>query len=247
MKKHFFILLLLALTALTSNAQRKTDPLDRGLVAVKVSNGVFVSWRQQAEEYYDVTYNLYRNGTKINSEPLTVTNFTDASGTTSSTYTVKAVVKGVEQEASAAKSVWANDYLEITPQHPADIHSTLVPNDACAADVDGDGQVEILLKYDNQSEVNNAMQKNGWYNEHTIFEVMNLDGSVRWYDGQRQRCLVPAICQGASGPLERPVGQQHTGQCPLRQCNGLCLWVLPPAAAEYPRWADCRLNGLDQD
>ncbi|MBR6190704.1 MAG: hypothetical protein IKQ68_00865 [Prevotella sp.] len=181
MKKHFFILLLLALTALTSNAQRKTDPLDRGLVAVKVSNGVFVSWRQQAEEYYDVTYNLYRNGTKINSEPLTVTNFTDASGTTSSTYTVKAVVKGVEQEASAAKSVWANDYLEITPQHPADIHSTLVPNDACAADVDGDGQVEILLKYDNQSEVNNAMQKNGWYNEHTIFEVMNLDGSVRWW------------------------------------------------------------------
>ncbi|MBQ3805375.1 MAG: hypothetical protein II844_06160 [Prevotella sp.] len=181
MKKHLFILLLLALTALTSNAQRKTDPLDRGLVAVKVSNGVFVSWRQQAEEYYDVTYNLYRNGTKINSEPLTVTNFTDASGTTSSTYTVSAVVKGVEQAQCAAKSVWANDYLEITPQHPADIHSTLVPNDACAADVDGDGQVEILLKYDNQSEVNNAMQKNGWYNEHTIFEVMNLDGSVRWW------------------------------------------------------------------
>ena len=109
MKKHLFILLLLALTVVTANAQRKTDPLDRGLVAVKVSNGVFVSWRQQAEEYYDVTYNLYRNGTKINSEPLTVTNFTDASGTTSSTYTVSAVVKGVEQTQCAAKTVWAND------------------------------------------------------------------------------------------------------------------------------------------
>ena len=141
MRKLLFTLLITALSVVTANAQRKTDALDRGLVAVKVSNGVFVSWRQQADEYYDVTYNLYRNGTKVNATPLSVTNYTDANGTTSSTYTVKAVVKGVEQEASAAKSVWANDYLEITPQHPADINSTLVPNDACAADVDGDGQV----------------------------------------------------------------------------------------------------------
>ncbi len=181
MRKLLFTLLITALSVVTADAQRKTDALDRGLVAVKVSNGVFVSWRQQADEYYDVTYNLYRNGTKVNATPLSVTNYTDANGTTSSTYTVKAVVKGIEQEASAAKSVWANDYLEITPQHPSDIHSTLVPNDACAADVDGDGQLEILLKYDNQSEVNNAMQRNGWYGEHTIFEVLELDGTVKWW------------------------------------------------------------------
>ena len=181
MRKLLFTLLITALSVVTADAQRKTDALDRGLVAVKVSNGVFVSWRQQADEYYDVTYNLYRNGTKVNATPLTVTNYTDANGTTSSTYTVKAVIDGTEKEASAAKSVWANDYLEITPQHPSAIHSTLVPNDACAADVDGDGQLEILLKYDNQSEVNNAMQRNGWYGEHTIFEVLELDGTVKWW------------------------------------------------------------------
>lgn len=48
-----------------ADAQRKTDQLDRGLVAVKVSSGVYVSWRVQADEYYDVTYNLYRNGALI--------------------------------------------------------------------------------------------------------------------------------------------------------------------------------------
>ena len=78
MRKLLFTLLITALSVVTADAQRKTDALDRGLVAVKVSNGVFVSWRQQADEYYDVTYNLYRNGTKVNSEPLTVTNYTDA-------------------------------------------------------------------------------------------------------------------------------------------------------------------------
>ena len=50
-------LVLLFLVAVTASAQRVMDNLDRGVVAVKVNNGVFVSWRIQAEEYYDVTYN----------------------------------------------------------------------------------------------------------------------------------------------------------------------------------------------
>ena len=39
-------------------AQRMTDALDRGLVAIQTDGGVFCSWRILAEEYYDVTYNL---------------------------------------------------------------------------------------------------------------------------------------------------------------------------------------------
>ena len=48
------------LTVSPANAQRKTDALDRGLVAVTQSSGVFLSWRVQADEYYDVKYNIYR-------------------------------------------------------------------------------------------------------------------------------------------------------------------------------------------
>ena len=76
-------------------AQRKTDQLDRGLVAVKVSSGVYVSWRVQADEYYGVTYKLYRNGALI-AQTLYTSNYTDAGGSTSSTYTVAPVKNGVE-------------------------------------------------------------------------------------------------------------------------------------------------------
>ena len=45
------------------------ENLDRGVVAVVSTGGVFVSWRMLGYEYTgtdsDTTYNLYRDGTKI--------------------------------------------------------------------------------------------------------------------------------------------------------------------------------------
>lgn len=181
MKKNYLSLLILMMFfAVTSSAQRAVDKLDRGLVAVKTTKGVFVSWRIQSEEYYGVTYNLYRNGTKI-AEKLKTSNYTDAAGTTSSTYQVAAVVRGVEQAKTAATSTWANDYLEIVPKHPAALTSTYIPNDACCADVDGDGVVEILLKYDNMEESAASYPKAGNNGEYTLFEVLKLDGTVLWW------------------------------------------------------------------
>ncbi len=178
--KKIWLALVLGMMAINADAQRVIDKLDRGLVAVKTSGGVFVSWRIQSDEYYDVTYNLYRNGTLV-AENLTTSNFTDASGSTSSSYTVEAVKHGVKQTASAAATPWANSYLEIAPKHPSSITSTLVPNDACCADVDGDGQVEILMKFDNQQEIYNGFPKAGNNGEYTIMEVMKLDGTVKWW------------------------------------------------------------------
>ena len=174
-------ILLLALTALMCVgvcAQRTTDRLDRGLVAVKTGTGVYCSWRVMGEEYYDVTYNLYRNGTQI-ATGLTASNYTDTGGSTSSSYTVSAVVRGQEQQQCQAVKAWSSNYKEIKMNHGS-LKSTYVPNDACCADVDGDGEVEILLKYDNQSESANYMQKNGYYGEHSLFEVLKMDGTVLW-------------------------------------------------------------------
>ena len=178
--KKLLSLLFLLLVAGMAQAQRVMDNLDRGVVAVKVNNGVFVSWRIQAEEYYDVTYNLYRDGSLI-AENLKTSNYTDASGSTSSTYSVAPVVKGVVGKQSVAKTVWAQDYMEITPKHPSELKATYVPNDACAADVTGDGQVELLMKYNNSQEMSNYFPVNGWFNEHTLFEITKLDGSVLWW------------------------------------------------------------------
>ena len=180
-KKTFLLLALIMMSVLTAYSQRKTDALDRGLIAIKTTNGVYCSWRILGEEYYDVKYNLYRDGTKVNSEPLSVSNYSDAAGTASSKYTVKAVVRGTEQAASKEATVWTDSYLEITPQHAPSITSTLVPNDACCADVDGDGELEILMKFDNQNEISAGFPKEGNNGEYTILEVMKLDGTVLWW------------------------------------------------------------------
>ena len=180
-KKTFLLLALIMMSVLTAYSQRKTDALDRGLIAIKTTNGVYCSWRIMGEEYYDVTYNLYRDGTKVNSEPLSVSNYSDAAGTASSKYTVKAVVRGTEQAASKEATVWTDSYLEITPKHAPSITSTLVPNDACCADVDGDGELEILIKYDNKEEINSLFPKEGHNGEYTIFEVLKMDGSLLWW------------------------------------------------------------------
>ena len=186
MKRYLLISLMTLMTALTGFAQRTTDYLDRGLVAMKSTSGIFLSWRIQSDEYYDVKYNVYRNGTKI-AENLNVSNYTDASGSTSNTYTVAAVVRGKEQSQCAAVTPWASDYFDITPKHDSSLKCTYVPNDACCADVDGDGQVEILLKYDNSEESSQLYPKAGptvdgtATGEYTLLEVLKLDGTVLWW------------------------------------------------------------------
>ena len=171
-----------ALTAVAggAQAQRQTDKLDRGVIAMKVSGGVYVNWRIPAEEYYDVTYNVYRNGVKLNDKPLTVSNFTDKSGTLANTYTVSAIVKGQEQAQCKPASVWASSYKEIKLKHEG-IKSTLVPNDACCADLDGDGQLDMLMKFDNANEREAGFPKEGYQGEYSIFEALKLDGTRLWW------------------------------------------------------------------
>lgn len=145
-------------------AQRHTDQLDRGLVAMPAASGNFVSWRRQADEFYNVTYNLYRgstNGSTKIAEGLNVTNYKDAGGSSSSTYQVEAVVNGEVQTKCAAVGLWSdypyslskthNGYLDITlatvkDRDGVDVTSHYQPNDAEMADLDGDGQLEIIIK-----------------------------------------------------------------------------------------------------
>lgn len=180
MKKTAIISILLCLTVVSSFAQRITDKLDRGLVAMKTADGVFLSWRITAEEYYDTEYNVYRDGTKLNTEPLSVSNFTDKEGTSTASYTVRAVVSGEEQESCAAVMPWSSSYKEIKLTHPG-IKSQLTPNDATCADVDGDGELEILMKFDNQSEIDASFPREGHQGEYTIIECLKLDGTLLWW------------------------------------------------------------------
>ncbi|HEY4788239.1 MAG TPA: hypothetical protein VIH57_19435, partial [Bacteroidales bacterium] len=114
MKQHLHKMSLVCLILLMTNllwGQRQMENLNRGLVAVKVSSGVFLSWRVLGTEWTTASYNIYRDGTKIATVSNTgASNYTDASGTTSSTYYIRAVIGGTEQTASATVTPWADFY-----------------------------------------------------------------------------------------------------------------------------------------
>ena len=172
--------MMLGMLSVGAMAQRTTDVLDRGLVAVKTGGGIFCSWRIMGEEYYGVKYNIYRDGTKLNSEPLDVSNFLDTGGSEGSRYSVEAVVRGVPQEHSAAVTPLASNFLEVKMDH-GNLTSTYIPNDACCADVDGDGELEILLKFDNRDDIDQGYLPGGNNGEYAIVEVYKLNGKKLWW------------------------------------------------------------------
>lgn len=185
MKKRLWMATLLLMgMAITSQAQRVTDKLDRGLVAVPSSTGgTLVSWKIFGEEYYDTEYNLYRNGVKVNNTPLKVSNYVDAAGNSSSMYQVAPVVRGVEQEKCAAVRRWNDIYYEfsVKPVYGRDgsnVTSTggYIINDISLADVTGDGVCEFIVK--RLSSLNYELTNKNAYNQ---IECYDLKGNRLWW------------------------------------------------------------------
>jgi hypothetical protein len=160
----------------TIQAQRKVERLDRGLVAVKVNNGVFLSWRVFGTDPKEVSFNIYRNGTKVNSSPIAgATNMTDPAGTTSSTYTVRPVIGGNEQAVGGTTTVWASQVKTINlSNRPSNNHT---PNDISIGDLDGDGQYELIVKwYPNNAKDNSQ----SGVTDNTYLAAYKLDGTFMW-------------------------------------------------------------------
>ncbi|CAM4393577.1 rhamnogalacturonan lyase [Paenibacillus xylanexedens] len=163
---------------------RQMEYLDRGVVAVKTGTGVFVSWRLLGTEGSNVSFNVYRDGTKVNATPITnSTNLQDASGTSSSKYTVRAVVSGTEQAASAAASVWGNNYLSVPLSVPAGgttpdgVAYNYSANDASAGDLDGDGEYELIVKWDPSNSKDNSQSG---YTGEVFIDAYKLNGTRLW-------------------------------------------------------------------
>ena len=182
--------------AFQAHAQYQMERLSRGVVAVRTSSSqVYVGWRLFGNEGSGTSFNLYRssNGgspTLLNGTPLTSsTNFVDTSAppTQSNVYTVRAVVNGVEQSASAAFTLPANaptrQYLEIPLQIPGGGTTpsgeayTYTANDLSVGDLDGDGELEYVLKWDPTNAKDNSQSG---YTGNVFLDAYELNGTRLW-------------------------------------------------------------------
>lgn len=172
-----------AAAAQTVLPARQVEKLGRGLVAVRTSSGVFVSWRLLATEWNGVLFNVYRGSVKLNGKPLSATNFNDKNGTPGSRYTVAPVIRGKERERCAACSVLKDNFLNLPISAPPSgvtpdgIKYTYSANDCSTADVDGDGEYEIILKWDPSNSKDNS--QNG-LTGNVFLDAYKLDGRRLW-------------------------------------------------------------------
>ncbi|WP_433510788.1 rhamnogalacturonan lyase [Nonomuraea sp. CA-143628] len=165
-------------------AARQVENLDRGLISVHSGSGNLVSWRLLGSESMSTGFNVYRGSTLLTSSPITSsTNYLDSGAAATSTYTVRAVVGGVEQAPSAAATQFANGYLDVPIQRPAGgttpdgVAYTYSANDASVGDLDGDGRYEFVLKWDPSNAKDNSQSG---YTGNVYVDAYRLNGTRLW-------------------------------------------------------------------
>ena len=207
MKKIISFLFILSISSLSFSSlradTRQMEYLNRGLVAVKVSNGVFLSWRLLGNDDKNIAFNIYKNKTTlVNTTPVTTTtNYVDATGLITDTYTIRPVLNSVEDlsENNAIVTPWQQQYKSIQLNRPANGRTSpnkygstgtkatasfpngqpygYSPNDCSVGDVDGDGEYEIIVKWDPSNS-----QDNSYYGitGNVFLDAYKLDGTQLW-------------------------------------------------------------------
>ena len=192
MKRLLDTMMLMVMAGLTTLAQPRydyeklcTEKLDRGVVAVRQADGsAFVSWRLLKSDPKGAAFDVYRNGKKLNEAPLTKggTWFIDKQPEEGAMYEVRCKMDegrrkkedGRHQPSSLSLQTSAIGYIAVPLQKPDEMHSA---NDATVADVDGDGQYEIILKWDPWNSHDNS---HDGMTDATLIDCYRLNGERLW-------------------------------------------------------------------
>lgn len=175
--------------------QRYMEKLDRGLVAMKVDSGIYLTWRLLGTEAYNTTFDVYRDGTKIVTAVSDSTNYLDAEGTVSSVYKVVPTGTSADGAKEATAFATGTNYLEIPVAplkdyvHGDDSYEYKI-HDASVGDLDGDGEYEIIVKREANHQHAGAVGFN-----HMYLEAYKLDGTVLWRIdmGQNMRAMTEFV------------------------------------------------------
>lgn len=177
-----------ALAATSAHAQWQTpvsqmEKLDRGVVAFLGKSGKnYISWRLLGTDDKNVTFNVLRDGEIIKSGIANVTNYTDNVSSVHQ-YQVQTVLNGQVIETSPSVSSLSGYYRTLKLDRPANgvtpagdaYHYS--PNDCSVGDVDGDGQYELIVKWDPSNSHDNSQSG---YTGNVYLDCYKLDGTKLW-------------------------------------------------------------------
>lgn len=163
------------------SAQRQMENLNRGLVAVKQADDtVFTSWRLFGTDPPGIAFDLYRitddgDPEKVNTTPIRdTTNFIDrhADAGRALQYFIRPLLNDRELVSCMAVRAWERNYVEI-PIQPIPEYQ---PGDAAVADLDGDGDYEIVLHQSSNARDNSHAGITGA----PVFDAYEFDGTHLW-------------------------------------------------------------------
>lgn len=167
-----------------SNLQREN--LGRGLVVLRQSpDSVMASWRFLSSDSDEMGFNVYRDGKKINQEPITDVTWLKEKNKAKkdALYEVRDASTGETLDRYTLKAGSPVGYLNIPLNipapgvTPAGQEYTYHANDASVGDVDGDGRFEIILKWEPSNAHDNS---HDGYTGSVLFDCYTLDGEQLW-------------------------------------------------------------------
>ena len=176
----------------STTEKRVMEKLDRGTVAVKTNDGVYLSWRLLGtESLTNQAFDIYRDSEKIyTTGEHDATCYTDSKGTADNKYTV--VPKGEAIDKTEAVDVWTTNttykgrsvaYKDIAfkvpdgGKTPTDEEYTYTANDMSVGDLDGDGEYEYIVKWDPSNSKDNSVKG---YTGNVYLDAYELDGTLLW-------------------------------------------------------------------
>ena len=192
MKTHYFLsTALFSGVVLTAMAQ---TPANRGLHASmnEQQDQLFVSWRARQYDQPGTSYRLYADGQLV-SQLTDRTNVNVSADLRNATFSLE-VVNGdgsvaERQEGVKADTAFWRDIKLVAPTDPRGLGAIYTPNDASACDMDGDGEEEIVLKWDPSNAHDNAHRGQ---TSPVWIDCYKLDGRRLW-----RLCLGQNIRSGA--------------------------------------------------
>ncbi|CAM4158208.1 rhamnogalacturonan lyase family protein [Lederbergia lenta] len=171
-------------TSVPTILKKQMEDLDRGPVAVKTDDGVYVSWRMLGTDPKNIAFHVYRDGKKISEKEITTsTNYLDKGGKVDSVYEISTIIDGKEQKQKEKITILENNFFDIPLQKPADGVTplgdpyTYRANDVSVGDLDGDGNYDLVVKWDPSNAKDNSQSG---YTGNVYVDGYKMDGTLLW-------------------------------------------------------------------